>query len=238
MGAMLVTARTTRSTQRYLEGRRSMRTDRQPAVLTGFDSESAGRRVRRFGRGRWAGALLAVVAMLLAAAGCGGEDDPAVPTASPPGSVPSTPAAGTVAPEHVPVIDAYEAFVRAAAEAFNRGEPDDPALAEHADGPALVRVRAAIEEHASNGRVYQGSPLIESAEVTSFDLDAPPEEPNAQILACVDITNYVLVYEQDGSPVPVERGLERYQATADLWLVDDRWLVVDFEELRETPCER
>lgn len=182
--------------------------------------------------------LLAAVATAVLLSGCGDDGEPVeVPRTQQPTTA-STPAAEpSVAAEHVPVLDAYRAFARSAAEAFNRGDPDYPALAEHADGPALVRTRAAIEQHVANGRIYQGGPVIDSVEVTHFDPDAPPEHPNATVLACVDVTGYVLVYEDDASPVPVERDLERYQATAELWHTGDgRWLVVDFKELLEKPC--
>jgi hypothetical protein len=208
--------------------------------LGGLGLRRAGKRRGpwRRGLGVRAGLLAVVAASVLLASGCGDDDEPADAPSESPTRMMSTPAANPpVDPEHVPVLDAYQAFVRSAAEAFNRGDPDYPALAEHADGPALVRTRAAIEQHAANGRVYQGSPVIDTAQVTQLDPDAPPEEPNAEVLACVDVSDYVLVYEADGSPVPVERGLERYQATAELWHTDDgRWLVVGVEELRETPC--
>lgn len=182
--------------------------------------------------------VVTAVAGVLLAAGCSDGEQPAS-TPSPSAAESPTappPTEATTDPEHVPALDAYEAFVRAAAEAANRGEPDYPALSDHADGPALVRTRAAIEDHAENGRVYRGRPVLDTIEVTHFDPEAPPEDVNARVLACVDISDYVLVYEDDGSPVPVDRGLERYEATADLWLTDDRWLVIDIEELRDRPC--
>jgi len=202
----------------------------------GLGRVQARRGPRRRGARLRAGLLAGAVAAVVPAGGCGDGDEPAGPSRS---TAPVWPPAAPeqVAPEHVPVLDAYRAFVRSAAEAFNRGDPDHPALAEHADGPALVRTRAAIEAHAAKGRIYGGSPVIDSVEVTRFDPDAPSEEPDAEVLACVDVSDYVLVYEQGGSPVPVERGLERYRATAELWRTDDgQWLVVGFEELRESPC--
>lgn len=216
-----------------------MRAGLPPRTAYGLGSAGMHRRPWRCGGGvrLRAGPLAAVAAAVLLVSGCG-DDEPAETPGQP--QVPEAPTAAaepSVAPEHVPVLDAYRKFVQSAAEAFRRGDPDYRALAEHADGPALVRTRAAIELHATNGRIYQGSPVIESVEVTHFDPDAPAEEPNAEVLACVDVTDYVLVYEESRSPVPVERGLERYQATAELWRTDDGgWLVVGFEELQETPC--
>lgn len=193
-------------------------------------------------RGRTGGAygsvLVAATAVLLLAAGCGGEDDPeqAGESPSPAASTPPE-ATPTVDSEQEAVLAAYERYLEVANTAANRGEADYPELDEVATGLALAETRNAIRDHAENGRVYAGTLVIASAAVTQLDVDAPQGEPQAVIDACIDFTNYVLTYVDSGEPVDVDQGLEMSMITVDLFLIEDRWMVVAIESHRETPCE-
>lgn len=193
-------------------------------------------------RGRTGGAyrsvlVAAAAVLLLLAAGCGGEDDPEQTTGSP-SPAPSPPAAEpTVDPEREAVLAAYERYLEVANTAANRGEADYPELDEVAIGLALAETRNTIRFEADNGRVYAGTLVIASAEVTTLDVDAPQGEPQAVIDACIDITNYVLTHVDSGEPVDVDRGLEMFMVTVNLFLVEDRWMVAAIESHRETPCE-
>jgi hypothetical protein len=190
---------------------------------------------RRLGTRGLTGGVVAVVAVLVA--GCGGDGGSSqlpTPRPEPETTVAVTP---TVDPEHAAVIAAYEQYVQVTNEAANQGEPEFPELTDVAAGPALAEAQNAIREHAENGRRYTGGRQVVSAAVTKLDVDAPQGEPQAVLEACLDISNYVLTYVDSGEPVDVDRGLEEFMVTAELYLIEDRWVVVAAEAHQETPCE-
>lgn len=214
-----------------------MRAGWRTTSADGLVRGGTGRKPGRTG-GAYRGVLVAAAALLvLVAAGCGDEDDPdqgtgsPTPAASTPGPTP------TVDPEREEVLAAYERYLEVANTAANRGEADFPELDEVAAGPALAETRNAIRGHAEAGRVYAGTLVIASAEVTKLDVDAPQGEPQAVIDACIDFTNYVLTYGDSGEPVDVDQGLEMSMVTVELFLIEERWMVVAIESHRETPCE-
>jgi hypothetical protein len=137
-------------------------------------------------------------------------------------------------PEREQVLEAFRGYVRTSGEAANQGDPDYPGLLEYAEGVVVVQVRAAIRRHAENGRIYSGREEVVSAEVTDLNMDATP--PTASVVACIDASEYRLVYEEDGSPVPVDRQVGRYVSTATLSFAGDRWLVSEDEAAWDAPC--
>lgn len=195
----------------------------------------AGRRGRQTTGGLWVGLVL--VTTLLLAAGCGGDGNPVENTPSPSPASPTPAAEATIDPEREAVVAAYARFIEVGNVAANRGESEYPELSEVSAGPALAETRNAIRSHAENGRVYSGNLVLAAAEVTTLNVDAPQGEPQAVIEACIDITNYVLTYVDSGEPADVERGLEMFMATIDMYLIEGRWMVVAIESHRETPCE-
>lgn len=187
--------------------------------------------------GRFGVVPVAALAALLAA--CGGDSEPAEPAPSATTAVaaPSSPAPSSVDREQAAVIAAYEEYVRVTNEAANRGDAELPELSEVAAGLALAEAQNTIREHAENGRRYTGARQIVAAEVTKLDVDAPQGEPQAVLEACLDISTYVLTHTDSGDPVDVERGLERFMVTVNLYLIEDEWIVVDAKAHWETPCD-
>lgn len=188
---------------------------------------------RRTGRVTWV--VVASVAVL--ASGCGGDSGSSqLPTPRPEQEATAA-ATPRVDSEHAEVIAAYEEYVRVTNEAANRGEAEFPELDEVAAGPVLAEAKNAIREHAENGRRYVGGRRVVSAVVTKLDVDAPQGEPQAVVEVCLDISDYVLTYVETRERVDVVRGLEEFIVTAELYLIEDRWVVVAAEAHQETPCE-
>jgi hypothetical protein len=211
-----------------------MRTRWQQAADSTYDGKAED---RRFSIGGFPARVASWVVVLVAlvVAGCTGGDEPS--QTAPPVASASQAASPSVDPEHEAVLAAYERYLEVANEAANRGEADYPELDEVAIGLALAETRNTIRFEADNGRVYAGTLVIASAEVTELDVDAPQGEPQAVIDACIDIRDYVLTYVDSGEPVDVDRGLEMFMVTVNLFLVEDRWLVAAIESHRETPCQ-
>lgn len=214
-----------------------MRAGWRPTGTYGLVRRGTGRRPERPGGGYRAVLVVAAAVLVLLVAGCGDEDDPDQATGSPTPAASTTQVTPTVDPQQEEVLAAYERYLEVANTAANRGEADFPELDEVAAGPALAETRNAILGHAENGRVYAGTLAIASAEVTTLDVDAPQGEPQAVIDACIDFTNYVLTYADSGEAVEVDQGLEMSMVTVELFLIEDRWMVVAIESHRETPCE-
>lgn len=214
-----------------------MRADWQPVVECRRDrlGVPVGRPARRWSTGRLGGVVVAAVAVMVA--GCGGDSGSSQLPTPRPEQEETTAAAPTVDPEHAAVIAAYEQYVRVTNEAANQGEPEFPGLSDVAAGPALAEAQNAIREYAENGRRYVGGRQVVAAAVTKLDVDAPQGEPQAVLEACLDISDYVLTYVDNGEPVDVDRGLEEFMVTAELYLVEDQWVVVAAEAHQETPCE-
>jgi hypothetical protein len=214
-----------------------MRAGWRPTSADGLVRGGTRQRPGRTG-GAYRGVLAAAAALLvLVAAGCGDEDDPDQSTGSPTPAASTPRLTPTVDPEREEVLAAYERYLEVANTAANRGEADFPELDEVAMGLALAETRNTIRFEADNGRVYAGTLVIASAEVTKLDVDAPQGEPQAVIDACIDITNYVLTHVDSGEPVDVDRGLEMFMVTVNLFLVEDRWIVAAIESHRDTPCQ-
>jgi hypothetical protein len=195
-----------------------------------FDQEVRGRCHRTI-----AGFLVALSAAL---AGCTEGDSDLPPPASPPPATAGGTATATVAPEHVPIIEGFRAFVTAANRAANEADPDYPELAERAEGQALIQTEIDIEDAAEAGRRYVGEVTIVSAEVTDVDMDVPYPIPNATLRACMDVSNYILIDDESQSPVPVERELAQFIAVVLMRhsAEDDRWIVVRVEPEPDRPC--
>ncbi|MGH3680353.1 MAG: hypothetical protein ACRDT2_08900 [Natronosporangium sp.] len=182
-------------------------------------------------------AYAAIVGTLALVAACGsGGGDSEVP-AGPTQGTAAAPAA-TVDPQHLPILTAFEAFVAAASQAASEADPDHPGLADTADEQALITTQRDIQQAADQGRRYLGQIRVAAAEVTMLDLDASAPLPNATVVACWDISGYVLV-DAGQSPVPVQRTSERFTVSAQLrHLPDDggRWIVVTIASDMEVPC--
>lgn len=179
-----------------------------------------------------------VAALVGLATGCGAEEGsssqlPSPSTGKPGSAAPST----TVDPQDTPILTAYEEFIRAANEAANLADPDHPALAETADGQALIQTQRDIRDSADSGRRYTGQIVIVSARVSELDLDVAPPMPAATVDSCWNISDYVLV-DEAGMPVPVQRDTDQFVVTAKLRHIpdDDRWIVVVLESDMEQPC--
>jgi hypothetical protein len=178
-----------------------------------------------------------VIPAVLAAVLLGGCTMGSSPDELPPPPAPDQVGQPTPDPEHAPVLAAYEGYVAASNVAANLGDPDYPDLRLYADAGALADARAAIRQHADNGRVYTGARVVVSAEVSQFDPDAPYPEPAATVTACLDISDYLLVEKGTMAPLPVERDLEQVMATATLWYIpDQRWVVIETDAQWDTPC--
>jgi hypothetical protein len=186
---------------------------------------------------RWRAAALAIgVALVASTAACSGDHpDDLPPPASPaaPGSV-----ATTVDPAHREILDAYHGAVEAMVAAQRAGDRDHPDLTRYyGDGtPALRDVRFGIDRHDQRGTYYEGDIAVVSAEVAELDLAGDP--PLATISACLDDTDYRLVYREDGAPVPDTTAGGRYSVTSTALLhePDDQWYIVENIAHWDEPC--
>lgn len=181
-------------------------------------------------------AYAATVGMLALVAACSTGGDSEVPAGPP--QVTAAASGATVDPQHLPILTAFEAFVVAASQAASAADPDHPGLADTADEQALITTQRDIQQAADQGRRYLGQIRVAAAEVTMLDLDASAPLPNATVVACWDISGYLLV-DAEQSPLPVRRNTDRFTVTAQLrHLPDDggRWIVVTIASDMEMPC--
>jgi hypothetical protein len=187
---------------------------------------------------------LAVVGMMLAAialvtAGCTGNAKP--------GSSAPTPSATSAAASTTPTVDpssaaaiqsalaAYQGYFSAYAAATTVANPDDANLARYAGGLLLSSLRLNLRNLKSHGAIELGHP---TTAVTSTKADLTGAPPTVTIQACVDYSDYRLVYQANQSPVPNSSPkLPRFTTTATVELfTDGRWLVSQDTPHRDTPC--
>jgi hypothetical protein len=122
------------------------------------------------------------------------------------------------------ILAAFDGYIRASVEANRRGDPYYDGLELYTDGVLRLQVAQSIISRNDDGSYYIGE-LKSEATVDSIDLDADP--PTATISACMDATNYHLVYREDNSPVPGVSARGRYKAEATAMMNSDgRWLIV------------
>lgn len=184
------------------------------------------------------GAILTFVTLLtVTVTGCNNDDTSDLPPPPSPGGT-REPASSTIDPVHQAILDVYEGSVQAAVAAQRAGDRDHPDLARYLGGntPALFDVQEGVDRHEARGTLYQGELRVVAAEVTDLELDAEP--PVATIEACLDDTDYRLVYREDGSPVPDTEPGGRYSvtSTASRGSDDDRWYIVQSVAHWDEPC--
>lgn len=132
------------------------------------------------------------------------------------------------------ILAAYDGYLRAAAEANRRGDPDYGGLELYTGDLLRLEVAQGIVSHNEAGRYYIGE-LKSEATVDSIDMDADP--PAARISACMDATDYQLVYREDNSPVPGASAGRRYMAEAIAMMnTDGRWLITASVAHTDQPC--
>jgi hypothetical protein len=132
------------------------------------------------------------------------------------------------------IIAAFDGYLRVTAEANHRGDPYYDGLGLYIDALYGLKIAQGIIERNDNGTYYAGELKAEAA-VESVDLDAEPA--TATISACMDATDYHLLYRRDDSPVPGVNALTRYPAEATAMLSDDgRWLIVETTARLEETC--
>lgn len=127
----------------------------EPPVLPPREARGARWRTeRRWGGGLAAGALLVVLALLLAA--CGPRrNQTARPRPTPTAPGPTTPGP-TTNPEAGAVLAAYRTFWQVYQEASNPMNPTDPRLAASATGEELRKVSTAFLARKAAGEVFKG----------------------------------------------------------------------------------
>lgn len=132
------------------------------------------------------------------------------------------------------ILAAFDGYIRASVEANRRGDPYYDGLALYTDGVLRLQIAQSIMTHNDNGRYYLGE-LKSEATVESIDMDADP--PTATISACIDATDYHLVYREDNSPVPGAATGMRYKAEAIATMnTDGRWLIAASAAHRDQAC--
>lgn len=191
----------------------------------------------RFGTYRRCTVVAVMVTSTLAVVACTGKSaTPAsTPTtkaasASPTPSVDPSVAAATQA-----AVAAYNGYFMAYAAAATTANPDDSNLATYIGGPLLSLSRHNLRTLKDHGAVELGN--VKTTVVSSTaNLAASP--PAVTVQACVDYTDYRLVYQSNQSPVPNSAlKIKRYTTTATVNLfADGRWLVAADAPHRDTPC--
>lgn len=178
--------------------------------------------------------VVAAVSMIA----CGGEADPGSPTPSA-ASAPPIPASPTLGAAEqaatAKAVAAYNAYFAEYVAAAAIPDPDDPRPSDYLGGALLSLSRHNIRMLQDHGAVELGHP---KTTVTATHLDLAGEPPTVTIDACVDYSDFRLVYKDSQSPVP-NSSLDRvrYTTTATVNLfADDRWLVSDDSPHRDTPC--
>lgn len=140
-------------------------------------------------------------------------------------------------PTHQAILDTYYGSVAAMVAAHEAIDPEHPDLERYfiERTPALLTIQHVINRHSPHGAHYSGELLVVSATVTEVDLDSVPAR--ATIEACLDDTDFQLVFEADGTPVPDTVPGGRYTVTAGALLgTDDRWYIVENTSHWDEPC--
>jgi hypothetical protein len=132
------------------------------------------------------------------------------------------------------IIAAFDGYLRVTAEANHRGDPYYDGLGLYIDAVYGLKIAQGIIERNDAGTYYAGE-LTAEATVEAVDLAAEPA--TATISACMDATDYRLVYRVDDSPVPGLETLTRYPAEATAMLsAGGRWLIVSTTARLEETC--
>lgn len=171
--------------------------------------------------------------LLLGAAGCTGDDDPApTPTAS----QTADPTADAVAAAE----DAMQAYLDAQPQLT--ANPNAPAVdpSTVATGQALVGLNALIDLYKNNGWTSTGNKTFASIETFSVDLEgspdtSPPVDPNIVFNTCIDASNSYAVDSSGNSVTPEDR-VVRGQAQITVSEIGDSWIVSN-ELSSGQPCE-
>jgi hypothetical protein len=171
--------------------------------------------------------LLAAVALLAVAVGCGSDDDPPIqlPPApespSAPASSPPTSATPSASPTSTgdAVNDSFVLFWGAFLDAQAYGDPDYPDLQQHATGQALAYVRETVTAYRTNGwvRVVQDGYRINSRVVQRTDT-------TARVTDVQDWTKWPLTVRATGEVVAGSTPPKQC-ITADLVPRGDTWVV-------------
>lgn len=180
---------------------------------------------------------VAVIASALTACGPGPGPAPVVehspsraPTLSPSPSVDPAVASATAK-----ATAAYQGYFAAYASAAAKANVDDPSLPHYIGGALLSLSQHNLRQLADHGAVEAGTV---SAKVlsTKADLTATPE--TVTVTACVDYTNYRLIYKATGKTVPNSTlPVKKYTTTATVQLyAGGQWLVSADTPHRDTPC--
>jgi hypothetical protein len=165
-----------------------------------------------------------VVALVLAAAGCGGggvdEADATATTVEP--STATEPTSPSTAPtEEQAVLAAYQGYWVTWLAANDPPDPDHPDLARYATGAALSRVRGAISERRSVGQVIrlpQNAHYRHDARVATLDLD------RATLSDCSVDDAQVLAY---GSGTVLDDSVVSRRLEAHMVRMHGQWLTED-----------
>jgi FlaG/FlaF family flagellin (archaellin) len=178
--------------------------------------------------------------MLVVTAGCSREGKTPTPSTEPaPTSSPTAASTPTVDPRIAAAskaaLAAYSGYVTAYAAAAAVANPDDPNLARYIGGALLVLSRHNLRQLKDHGAIELGRP---KATLIGNRTDLGGSPPTVTIEACVDYSDYQLVYKADRSPVPGSSlKVPRYRTTAKVTLfVDGRWLVAGDNPHRDVPC--
>jgi hypothetical protein len=132
------------------------------------------------------------------------------------------------------ILAAYDGYLRASVEANRRGDPSYDGLPMYIGDLLRAQVSQGIIAHNASGSYYTGD-LKSETKVDSIDMDAKP--PTATLSACMDATNYQLVYRKDNSPVPGTNAGRRYMAAATATMNQDgRWLITAAVARTDQPC--
>jgi hypothetical protein len=191
----------------------------------------------KFGTYQRHAAVAVMVATVLAVAACTGKhatptSTPTAPTrsASPTPSVDPSVAAATQA-----AVAAYNGYFTVYAAAAAAANPDDPNLAAYSGGPLLSLSKHNLGTLKDHGAVELGN-VKTTVTGSTANLTASP--PAVTVQACVDYTDYRLVYQSNQSPVPNSAlKIKRYATTAAVNLfADGRWRVAADTPHRDTPC--
>jgi hypothetical protein len=176
-------------------------------------------------------AAAALLAGGLALAACTPTGDaspiPEPPEAAPAPSEDDAPAEPVDEPEPAEPTDeeavalAYQAFLDGLTAAMEAGDPDLTELTEHAEGAGLVSAQAMVVSLTEAGRVARGEfvPSFESIEVAG---------DSASVEDCYRAE--LVEYDATTDDQVADRGGARYEASARLERVEDRWVVTEFVE--------
>jgi hypothetical protein len=137
-----------------------------------------------------------------------------------------------VTAEILAVFEGYRRALRAA----NESGTDSPGeeLRKYLTDPILTEVAAQLHRNLLRGVYYAGSSTALDPRVTEVRPDAQP--PTAELVTCVDNTDYRLVHRSNNSPVATPSGNRRMLASYTATYVDGHgWRISDSTTL-DQPC--